>query len=123
MELVNLLKSHAGLPNTRNWEQKISDKCMVLINTSARAWEQDGLLVNNDICLRKSDVFQYLWESAIQAAQMTYAAAQSIEQAFQSDESGKTTGSVNIDLMTGTTIAGQDSYSRKVLVSSPMNMR
>jgi hypothetical protein len=69
-DLVNLVKSEAGVPKTRNWEQKVPGKCRVLIDTSTRAWKKDGLLVVRNNVTTKCDTFQYLWDCAIHAAQI-----------------------------------------------------
>jgi hypothetical protein len=116
LKLVSLIKSHTGVPNTRNSEQKIQDRCMDFINTSARTWELDGLLVTRNNVRRKSEVFQHLWDSEIQAARVSYDAAQSIERAFPRDNSGNAASSVDLDSMTGATKARQESSLRKVLI-------
>jgi hypothetical protein len=116
LKLVSLIKPHTGVPSTRNSEQNIQDRCIDFINTSARTWELDGLLVTLNNVRRKSEVFQYLWDSAIQAARVSYEAAQSIERAFPRDNLGNAASSINLDSMTGTARPGQDSSLRKVLI-------
>ena len=105
MGLVELVKSHAGLPNTRNWEQKVPDKCKALIATSTKIWKRDGLLVTRYTVIRKSDVFQHLWDCAIQAASMTW----SIGQTFPGSELGSSASLVG--------------EFRKVPNLAPMNVR
>lgn len=123
LNLVSSIKSHTGVPSTRNSEQKVQDRCMDFIDTSARTWELDGLLVTRNNVRRKSEVFQYLWDSAIQEARVSYDSAQSIEQAFPRDDSGNTVSSVDLDSMTKTTKSGQESSLRKVLIHPSTNMR
>lgn len=122
-ELVDLVKSQAGVPNTRNWEQKVPDKCRGLINSSTRTWKRDGLLVARNNLTRKTEVFQYLWDCAIQAARVSHLAAQSTERTSPRGGPGNTAGSVDFDSMTGAGGSPEDSHSRKVLIYPPMKMR
>lgn len=121
--LVELVKSQAGVPNTRNWEQKVLDKCRDLINTSTRIWIRDGLLVTRNNVTWKTGVFQYLWDCAIEAARMSLLAAQSIERTLPRGEPWNTAVSVNLDSMTESGWRPEDSPSRKVLIYPPLNMR
>jgi hypothetical protein len=123
VDLVDLVKSQAGVPNTRNWEQKVPDKCRGLINTSTRTWKRDGLLVARSNLTRKTEVFQYLWDCAIQAARVSYLAAQSINRIFPRGEPGNTASLVDFDSMTGAGWSPEDSHSKKVLIYPPINMR
>jgi hypothetical protein len=123
VDLVDLVKSQAGVPNTRNWEQKVHDKCRGLIKTSTRAWKRDGLLVARNNLTRKTEVFQYLWDCAIQAAQVSYLAAQSINRTFPRGEPGSTASLIDFDSMTGAGWNPEDSHSEKVLIYPPTNIR
>lgn len=121
--LVDLVKSQAGVPNTRNWEQKAPDKCRGLINASTRSWERDGFLVTHCNLTRKTEVFQYLWDCATQAAQVSYSTAQSIDRAFPRGEPVNTANLVDFDLMTRAGWSLGDSHSGKVLIYPPIKMR
>jgi hypothetical protein len=123
VNLVDLVKSQARVPNTRNWEQKVPDKCRGLINTSTRTWKRDGLLVTRNNFTRKTEVFQYLWDCAIQAARVSHLAAQSNERTFPRDEPRNTASSVDFDSVTAIEWSPEDSHPRKVLIYFPMNMR
>jgi hypothetical protein len=123
VEMVELVKSQAGVPNTRNWEQKVHDKCRDLINTSTRTWKRDGLLVARNNVTWKTGVFQYLWDCAIQAAHVSIVAAQSIERTLPRGEPSNSASSVNLDSMTGSGWRPDDNQSRKVLIYLPLNMR
>jgi hypothetical protein len=123
VDLVDLVKSQAGVPNTRNWEQKVPDKCRGLINTSTRTWKRDGLLVARSNLTRKTEVFQYLWDCAIQAARVSYLAAEPINRIFPRGEPGNTASLVDFDSMTGAAWSPEDSHSKKVLIYPPINMR
>jgi hypothetical protein len=123
VDLVDLVKSQAGVPNTRNWEQKVPDKCRGLINTSTRTWKLDGLLITRNNLTRKSEIFQYLWDSAVQAARESRLPAPSSERAFPRAESGNMASSV--DLVSGPRAGGspEDNHSRKVLTYLPMTTK
>lgn len=123
VNLVNLVKSQVVVPNTRNWQQKVPEKCRALINTSTETWKQDGLLVTRNNLTRKSEVFQYLWDCAIKAARVSYSVAQSIERPFPRGELGKNTSSIDVDSMARTGLTPEDSCSRKVSIYPPINMR
>jgi hypothetical protein len=117
VDLVDLVKSQAGVPNTRNWEQKVPDKCRSLINTSTRAWKRDGLLVTHNNLTRKSEVFQYLWDCAIHVARVSDLAAQPpMQRAFPRGEPGNTASSVVFDSMTGAGWSSENTHSRKVMI-------
>jgi hypothetical protein len=116
LKLVSLIKPHTGVPSTRNSEQKVQERCMDFINTSARTWELDGLLVTRNNTRKKSEVFQKLWDCAIQAARVSYEAAQTMERAFPRNNSRYPASSVDVDSMTGNPKAGQQSSLRKVLI-------
>jgi len=122
VELVNLVKSQAGVPNTRNWEHKVPDKCRSLINTSTRTWKRDGLLVTRNNSTRKSEAFQYIWDRAILVARMSHTSAQPMQCAFPRGEPGKTASSVDIDSMTGAGWSPESTRSQKVLICSLINM-
>ena len=123
VDLVDLVKSQAGVPNTRNWEQKVLDKCRGLINTSTRTWKLDGLLVSRNNLTRKAEVFQYLWHCAIQAARVSRLAGKSIERTFPRGEPGNATSLVDFDSMTRAGWSPEDSHSRKVLIYPPIDIR
>jgi hypothetical protein len=123
VDLVNLVKSQAGVPNTRNWEQKVPDKCRGLINISTRTWKRDGLLVAHNNLISKAEVFQSLWDCAIQATQVSYLVAQSIDRTFPRSEPGNIASLVDFDPMTGAGWSPEDSHSEKVLIYPPINMR
>jgi len=113
VNLVDLVKSQAGVPITRNWEQKVPDKCRGLIATSTKIWKRDGLLVTRNNVTRKTEVFQYLWDRAIKAARgrhLAAAAAQSLERVFPGIDLGDTSSLSRLG-------------SRKVLIYPPINMR
>ena len=78
--LVELVKSHAGVPNTRNWEQKVIDKCRSLIIRSERIWKRDGLLVTSYNLTKKSKIFQYYWDCEIRVNQVTHPPAQPMQE-------------------------------------------
>jgi hypothetical protein len=123
VEVVELVKSQAGVPNTRNWEQKVHDKCRDLINTSTRAWKRDGLLAARNNATWKTGVFQYLWDCAVQATRVSLLAAQSIERTLPRGEPRNTDSSGNLDSMTESGWRPEDSQSRKVLIFLLLNMR
>jgi hypothetical protein len=123
VNLVDLVKSQAGVPNTRNWEQKVPDKCRGLIKTSTRTWKRDGLLVARNNLTRKSEVFQNLWDLAIQAARESHLAAQSIKRTFPRGEPRNIASSVGFDSMAGAGWSPEDSRSRKVFIFPLINMR
>jgi hypothetical protein len=120
--LVNLVKSQAGVPNTRNWEQKVPAKCKALINTSTQIWKRDGLLVTQDNLTRKSEVFQYIWHCAVQAAWLSYSAARSVELTLARGEPENTTSLVDVDSMTGIGSTPEDCHSRKVFIYLPVRI-
>jgi hypothetical protein len=113
VDLVDMVKSLAGVPNTRNWEQKVPDNCRSLISTSTKTWEWDGLLFTQKNLTRKTEVFQYLWDCAIQAARVSHSTAQSIERNFPRVEPVNTAGSVDFDLMNKARWNPKNSHSRK----------
>jgi len=123
VDLVDLVKSQAGVPNTRNWEQKVPDKCRGLINTSTRTWIRDGLLVAHNNLISKAEGFQYLWDCAIQATQVSYLVAHSIDRTFPRSEPGNIASLVEFDSMTGAGWSPEDSHSEKVLIYPPINTR
>lgn len=122
-ELVDLVKSQAGVPNTRNWEQKVPDKCRGLINTSTKTWKRDGLLVARNNSTRKTEIFQYLWDCAVQSARVSHLAAQSTNRTFPRGRPRNTAGSVDSDSITGAGGNQEDSHSRKVLIYPHVKMR
>jgi hypothetical protein len=69
VDLINLVKTEVRVPNTRNWENKVPEKCKTLINTSAEDWERDGILVKGNNMRLKSHLFKVLWDCEVHAAQ------------------------------------------------------
>lgn len=113
IDLVDLVKSQAGVPITRNWEQKVPDKCRGLIATSTKIWKRDGLLVARNNVTRKTEVFQYLWDRAIHAAHVRRLAAAEA-QVFEPIYSG---------FGQGDTASLGGLGSRKVLIYPPISMK
>ena len=119
VDLVNLIKSEAGVPNTRNWEHKVPAKCTDLINTSTRAWKRDGLLVTHNNVIVKSPLFQHLWDRAVQEAKASSSTDLSVEQnptlsGFENEARLIDCNSVN--KMGG---ALEGSHAHKVVISCP----
>jgi len=59
-QLVSLLGSNAGLPETAELIVKVIQRCKSLIDASASTWKEQGLLVGNGKLLRKSESFKRL---------------------------------------------------------------
>ncbi len=108
VDLVDLVKTQARVPTTRNWEQKVPDKCRELINTSTRTWKRDGLLITRNHLTRKTDIFQYLWKCATQAAQPSSSATQSFNRDFD-----------QLHSITRARRDSEDGHSKKVLSCRP----
>ena len=62
MDLVGLLISNAGLPNTRDLNEKACHKCISFLEASTKAWVKIGLLVTNNGNLVKCPSLQQLWD-------------------------------------------------------------
>jgi hypothetical protein len=116
VDLVDLVKSQAGVRNTRKWDQKVLDKCRSLIDASANAWKRDGLLVVCNNLTKKTEAFQYYWNCAKQVAHLN-------DQSFPRDEPGDTDVMNNFDSMARPRGRREDGHSEKVLVHPLINIR
>jgi hypothetical protein len=114
VDLVNLVKSEAGVPNTRNWEHKVPSKCISLIDMSTRAWKRDGILVTRNNVITKSRLFQYLWNSAVQAALLNNSASLPAGQNLPLSSLENDSNSIECDSVNGAAGPSGDSYARKV---------
>jgi len=117
VNLVNLVKSEAGVPNTRNWEHKVPSKCEALINTSTKAWERDGILVARNKVIMKSPLFQYLWDCTVQAAQVSSSTYASAEQNPLVGKPGNEASSASSDSVTPTAKTSENNCARKVVAA------
>jgi hypothetical protein len=115
--LVDLVKSQAGLPSTRNWEQKMPWKCRDLVYRSTRTWKKDGLLVTRNNLTKKRQLFQSLWDRAIEEAE-------AIERSSPSGEPRDRSPLVDPDFDQVDQIGwGQkDTHPQKVSIDCPTNM-
>jgi hypothetical protein len=59
-ELVSLLGSNAGLPDTEELIAKVIQRCKSVIDASASTWKEQEVLVGNGKFLRKSASFKRL---------------------------------------------------------------
>jgi hypothetical protein len=119
VDLVNLVKSEAGVPNTRNWEHKVPAKCTDLINMSTRAWKRDGLLVTHNNVIMKSPPFQYLWDCAVQAAQVSSSTGLSAEQNLPFSSPENEARSIDCSSVNRAAEALEGSYAHKVVIFRP----
>jgi len=87
-----------------------------LIKASTKTWRRDGLLVTRNGWTRKTEVFEHLWDSAVETFRVRashFLVAQSLERSIRRGGPGNKASSVDFDSTTAPEWSPDDRHSRK----------